>query len=72
MNRVINCLNGFSPLVQINIKDGEQIGNIIIMIKTKLDLTDYTVKKHKELVEKELIERGYDTDTIKIWLEYID
>jgi Leucine-rich repeat (LRR) protein len=26
MNRVINCLNGFSPLVVINIKDGEQIG----------------------------------------------
>ena len=23
MNRVINCLNGFSPLVSINIKDGE-------------------------------------------------
>jgi Leucine-rich repeat (LRR) protein len=26
MNRIINCLNGFSPLVVINIKDGEQIG----------------------------------------------
>jgi Leucine-rich repeat (LRR) protein len=26
MNRIINCLNGFSPLVSINIKDGEQIG----------------------------------------------
>jgi len=30
MNHVINCLNGFSPLVVINIKDGEQIGNIIL------------------------------------------
>jgi len=24
--RVYGCLNGFSPLVSINIKDGEQIG----------------------------------------------
>jgi Leucine-rich repeat (LRR) protein len=72
MNRVINCLNGFSPLVEINIKDGEQIGNIIVMIKSQLDLIGYTVEKHKEQVEKELIERGYDTNTIKLWLEYIE
>jgi hypothetical protein len=73
MNRVINCLNGFSPLVVINIKDGEQIGNIIILVKNKLELTGtYTVKQHKIEVEKELIERNYDMETIKTWLEYID
>ena len=26
INRIINCLNGFSPIVNINIKDGEHIG----------------------------------------------
>jgi hypothetical protein len=73
MNRVINCLNGFSPLVVINIKDGEQIGNIIILVKNKLELTGiYTIEQHKIEVEKELLERNYDMETIKTWLEYID
>jgi hypothetical protein len=73
MNRVINCLNGFSPLVTINIKDGEQIGNIIILVKNKLELTGvYTIEQHKTEVEKELLERNYDIETIRTWLEYID
>ena len=73
MNRIINCLNGFSSLVNINIKDGEQIGNIIILVKNKLELTGtYTIKQHKIEVEKELLERNYDIETIKSWLEYID
>jgi hypothetical protein len=73
MNRVINCLNGFSPLVNIKIKDGEQIGNIIIMVKNKLELMDtYTVEQHKIEVEKELLERNYDIETIKTWLEHIE
>ena len=73
MNRVINCLNGFSPLVNINIKDGEQIGNIIILVKNKLESTGvYTVENHKIEVEKELLERNYDVETIKTWLEYIE
>ena len=76
MNGVIRayaCLNGFSPLVSINIKDGEQIGNIIILVKNKLESTNsYTIEKHKIEVEKELLERNYDIETIKTWLEYID
>ena len=73
MNRVINCLNGFSPLVCINIKYREQIGNIIILVKNKLELTGvYTIEQHKIEVEKELLERNYDVETIKTWLEYID
>ena len=73
MCRVINCLNGFSPLVNININDGEQIGNIIILVKDKLYLSnDYTIEKHKSEVEKELSERGYDIKTINLWLEHIE
>ena len=73
MNRIINCLNGFSNLVVINIKDGEQIGNIIILVKKNLELVNsYTVEQHKILVEKELLDRNYDMETIKEWLDYIE
>ncbi len=48
-------------------------GNIIILVKNKLELTGtYTVEQHKIEVEKELLERNYDLETIKTWLEYIN
>ena len=48
-------------------------GNIIILVKNKLELTrTYTVEQHKIEVEKELLERNYDLETIKTWLEYIN
>ncbi len=48
-------------------------GNIIILVKNKLELTNsYTIGRHKIEVEKELLERNYDIETIKTWLEYID
>jgi len=73
MNRVINCLNGFSPLVTIQIQDSEQIGNIIFIIKHTLETAGtYTVETHKELVIKEMTERGYTKDSIDIWSEYIE
>lgn len=73
INRVINCLNGFSPLVNIHIADGEQIGNIIILERQKLELVgNYSVEQHKSNVEHELSERGYDSKTIDQWLEYIE
>jgi hypothetical protein len=73
MNRIINCLNGFSSLVVINIKDAEQIGNIIILVKNKLEsCNSYTVEQHKIDVEKELLDRNYDMETIKTWLDYIE
>ena len=73
MNRIINCLNGFSNLVNINIQHSEQIGNIIFIIKQKLEQeNNYTIEKHKHLVIQELIERGYDEKTIDTWVEYIE
>ena len=71
MNRVINCLNGFSKYVEINIQDSEQIGNIIYLIKERLG-SEYTVEKHKEGVKKELDERGYDNKIIEEWIGYIE
>lgn len=73
MNRVVNCLNGFSKLVNIKINDSEQIGNIIFLIKERLEKeNNYSVEKHKEEVRKELEERGYEKDVIDTWIEYIE
>jgi len=73
MTRVVNCLNGISPLVSIQIQDSEQIGNIIFIIKEQLDASrTYTIETHKELVSKEMTERGYTKENIDIWIEYIE
>ena len=72
MSRLINCLNGFDDNVVINISDTEQIGNIIILIKDKLIAENiYTVELHKEIVIKELYDRGYEKNVIDEWIEYI-
>jgi Leucine-rich repeat (LRR) protein len=70
-NRLINCLVGFSDLVEIKIQDSSQIGNIIVIVKERLG-EEYTVDKHKEEVKKELLERGYNLETINEWIEYIE
>jgi hypothetical protein len=72
MSRLINCLNGFDDHIVIHISNNEQIGNIIILIKNKLlEENNYTIEKHKEIVMKELYDRGYDKNVIDEWLEYI-
>jgi hypothetical protein len=70
-NRLVNCLVGFSDLVEIKIQDSSQIGNIIVIVKERLG-KEYTVDKHKEEVKKELLERGYDLETINEWIDYIE
>ena len=73
MSRLINCLNGFDPLVSINISDSEQIGQIISIIKDKLiDNNEYTIEKHKEIVTIELQHRNYVKETINEWIQYIE
>ena len=72
ISRLVNVLNGFDPDVVINIASNEQIGNIIILTKRKLDDNgEYNTEKHIELVRTELKERGYDETIINEWLEYI-
>jgi Leucine-rich repeat (LRR) protein len=71
ISRLINCLNGFSVLVTIEISDNEQINNIILLTKQRLGL-EYTPDKHKELVENEMRERGYSAELITEWLEFIE
>jgi hypothetical protein len=73
MSCIINCLNGFSDLVQVQISESEQIGYIISIVKEMLfSKEDYTVEKHKELSRIELVNRGYNDDTIETWIAFIE
>jgi hypothetical protein len=73
ISRLINCLNGFTDLVKINIADNQQIGNIIIIVKEKLELdNNYNIENHKYLVKKELIERNFSSDIIEEWINFIE
>ena len=72
-NRLVNVLNGFSDLVEIKIQDSSQIGNVIVLVKEKLENSnDYSIEKHKLEVKKELLKRGYELEVINEWLEYIE
>ena len=71
MSRIINCLNGFSELVQIEIKNESQIGNIIVLVRNRL-IDNYSVEKHKDEVRIELEERGYSNEIIEKWVSYIE
>jgi SOS response regulatory protein OraA/RecX len=73
MSRLINCLNGFDDRVSISIADNSQIGNIIILVRKRLENENkYSVSRHKELVREELLERGYSSMVISEWIEYIE
>jgi Leucine-rich repeat (LRR) protein len=72
ISRLINTLNGFDENIVINISDAEQIGNIFIMIRQKLESEGkYSDDLFKEIVTKELQERNYDEATIKQWIDNI-
>ena len=68
LSRLINCLNGFSDKVSIQISTNEEISNIIIVLKNKIKDT-YELKK---AIEIEMTERGYDKETIDIWIGYVE
>ena len=73
ISRLVNCLNGFDPLVTIQISDNEQIGNIISLVKTQLkDKNEYTVERHKDVVRTRLEELGIVAEEIEAWLEHIE
>jgi hypothetical protein len=73
ISRLINCLNGFDPLVSINISESEQISQIIILVRNELNQTNnYDINTHKQLVESRLKELKYSDDVIAIWIENIE
>ena len=73
LSRLVNCLNGFYDDIEIKIHDNQQIGNIILLVKNKLETYEgIDIELWKQEVEKELIEREYNSEEIEEWLEFID
>ena len=73
MSRLINCLNGFDPLVNIQIADNEQIAQIIEVVRVGLERENkYKLELHRELVREQLIERNYDEAVIEEWVSHIE
>jgi hypothetical protein len=73
MSRLINCLNGFDPLVNIQIEDNEQIAQIIEVVRVGLERENkYDLELHKKLVKEQLIERNYDEAVIEGWVTNIE
>jgi Leucine-rich repeat (LRR) protein len=70
ISRLINCLNGFTDIVEIKIPDNMAISNIIVMIKQ--NFKGETEEELKDEVKKALLERGYDEEIINEYLEYIE
>ena len=68
LSRLINCLNGFSDKVSIQISTNEEISNIIITLQKKI--TD--VDELKKAINVEMTERGYDKATINEWVLYVE
>ena len=70
ISRLINCLNGFTPLVEVKIPENMELSNIIIMIKNNYN--GDSVDELKEIARKELLERGYENELINEYVEYIE
>jgi hypothetical protein len=73
MSRLINCLNGYDSRVVITMADNDQISNIIIIEKEKLEIEGrYTTESHKDNVRRAMKERKYPLDIIEEWISYIE
>ena len=53
--------------------DNEQIGNIIIIEKEKIEVEGiYDIETHKAKVSSAMAERGYTKDLVEEWISYIE
>jgi Leucine-rich repeat (LRR) protein len=73
ITQLVNCLNGFTPLVSMQISENEDIGNVIISAKKQLIVSgDYSVEKHRELAKMKLLEKNISEDIINVWIDNIE
>jgi len=73
MSRLINCLNGYDSRVAITMAENDQISNIIIIEKEKLEINGrYDIETHKDNVRLAMEERKYPLDIIEEWSSYIE
>lgn len=68
LSRLVNTLNGYDERVSVKIADSQQISNLISTIRKKTN----NVEEQRQLVEKELLERGYNQQVISEWLSYLE
>ena len=67
LSRIVNSLSGYSDKVIIKISSAEEIGNIIMLMKSKYKSVDDI----RNNVVKEMKGRGYTDDIIQEWIQYI-
>jgi Leucine-rich repeat (LRR) protein len=67
LSRLVNCLNGFSDLVNITISTKQQISNIVEIIRSGLP-DNHTEEQYNTEIIKELTERGFPKEDIDEWL----
>jgi hypothetical protein len=70
ISRLVNCLNGYTSLVEIKIPETMEISNVIVMIKRSF--SGETEEELKEIVRKELTERGYAEELVNEYVEYVE
>jgi Leucine-rich repeat (LRR) protein len=68
LSRLVNCLNGFDDRVVVKISDQQELANLIISIRQKTD----SLEEQQQMVQKEMSDRGYDEQTIREWLGYLE
>ena len=68
LSRLVNSLSGYSDKVSIKISSAEEIGNVISIMKERYgdDINEVRIN-----VEKELLERGYEKEVIREWINYL-
>lgn len=67
ISRLINCLNGYSNNVSINISENEQISNIIILLKSK-----FSGEELKNKIKERLKELKITDNIIELWISELD
>ncbi len=73
ISRLINFLNGYDPLVNVQISANEQIAQIIeVTRKTLENKNRYDVNLHKQMVKNEMVDRNYEENIIQEWISNIE
>lgn len=70
---IVNALSGFYDDISINLKNSEQIWNVIQLTRNKIirEEGSYDAGKHRDLAKQELYEREYDSQTVEDWMTAI-
>lgn len=73
ISRLVSCLHGFIEGIEVNISPNEQISNILLMVKKRLEKeNNLTEENWKNEFKNEMEERFYPETKINEWLEHIE